>query len=157
MKTILLIILSTILLSCSRYTVLTSDYYNVINRDQNTSKLKAKFEKSLKLELVVSDTIVSTIGKRETCFINNINRPIESIPDGSYVKLKETTENTFIVEFVDYKISLPMILSKDGDFIINCDKNGTISGSRYKILDNNPVLLFKMKKKKTTQVISLKK
>lgn len=157
MKTISLILLSTILFSCSRYTLLTSDYYNVINRDQNTTKLKAKFEKSLQLELIVSDTIVSTMSRKETCDINYINRPIESIPEGSYVKLKESTENTFIVEFVDYKISLPMILSKDGDFIINCDKNGIIPGSRYKVQDNNPVLLFKMKKKKTTQEISLKK
>ena len=99
----------------------------------------------------------------DVCFVSLCELRFDSVgvlhsdEDGSYVKLKETTENTFIVEFVDYKISLPMILSKDGDFIINCDKNGTISGSRYKILDNNPVLLFKMKKKKTTQVISLKK
>jgi len=157
MKTLTLILLSTILLSCSRYTLLTSDYYNVINRDQNTSKLKAKFEKSVHLELVIPDTIVSTVNTKSTCQINYINRPVEPIPSGAFVKIKECTDNTFIVEFIDYKVSIPMVLSKDGDFIIDCDKNGIIDGSRYKVQDNNPILLFKMKKKKSTQVISLKK
>lgn len=157
MKTIILLALTTILFSCNRYALLTSDYYKIINRDQNTNKVKAKFEKSIELELVVTDTVVSTIVKRETCEINYINRPIESIKEGAKVKITETTDNSFIVEFIDYKLTLPMILSKDGEFIIACNKNGAIPNSQYKIKDSNPKLVFKMKKRKSTQNISLKK
>jgi hypothetical protein len=157
MKTIILLALTTILFSCNRYALLTSDYYKIINRDQNTNKVKAKFEKSIELELVVTDTVVSTIVKRETCEINYINRPIESIKEGAKVKITETTDNSFIVEFIDYKLTLPMILSKDGEFIIACNKNGVIPNSQYKIKDSNPKLVFKMKKRKSTQNISLKK
>lgn len=157
MRTILLLALIATLFSCNRYALLTSDYYKIINRDQNTSKVKAKFEKSIELELVVTDTVVSTIVKRETCEINYINRPIESIKEGAKVKITEPTNNSFILEFVDYKLTLPMILNKDGEFVIDCNKNGIIPNSQYKVTDSNPKLVFKMKKRKSTQNISLKK
>jgi len=157
MKTIILLALTTILFSCNRYTLLTSDYYKVINRDENTSKLKAKFEKSIQLELVVPDTIVSTVNEKGTCKIDYIKRDVDAIPEGTEVKITEPTANSFVVELVDYKISLPMILSKDGEFVINCNKNGVVPNTQYKVLDSNPKLVFKMKKRKSTQNISLKK
>ena len=157
MKTIILLALTSTLFSCNRYALLTSDYYKIINRDQNTSKLKAKFEKSIELELIITDTIVSTMDKRDNCEMNYINRPIEPIKEGAKVKITEPTSNSFIIELVDYKLILPMILNKDGEFVINCNKNGLIPNTQYKILDSNPKLVFKMKKIKSTQNISLKK
>jgi hypothetical protein len=157
MKTIILLALTTILFSCNRYALLTSDKYLIVNRDQNTSKVKAKFEKSIQLELVVQDTIISSVNEKGTCKIDYIKRDVDAIPEGAEVKITEPTPNSFIVEFVDYKLLLPMILSKDGEFIINCNKSGVIPNSQYKVLDPNPKLVFKMKKRKSTQNISLKK
>jgi hypothetical protein len=157
MKTIILLALTTILFSCNRYALLTSDKYLVINRDSNTTKIKAKFEKSIQLELVVPDTIVSSVNDKGTCKIDYIKRDVDPISEGAEVKITEPTNNSFNLEFVDYKISLPMILNKDGEFVINCNKNGIIPNSQYKITDSNPKLVFRMKKRKSTQNISLKK
>ena len=157
MRTILLLALTSILFSCNRYALLTSDKYLVINRDDNSSKLSAKFEKSIRLELVVPDTIVSTVGENGTCKIDYIKRDVDAIEEGAKVKITEATNNSFIVEFIDYKLILPMILSKDGEFVIACNKNGIIPNSQYKVSDSNPKLLIKMKKKRSKQNISLKK
>lgn len=157
MRTILLLTLTSILFSCNRYALLTSDKYLVINRDSNTSKVKAKFEKSIQLELVVPDTIVSSVNDKGTCKIDYIKRDVDAIGEGAQVKITETTDNSFIVEFIDYKLTLPMLLSKDGEFVIACNKNGVIPNSQYRISDSNPKLVFKMKKRKSTQNISLKK
>ena len=157
MRTILLLALTSILFSCNRYALLTSDKYLVINRDSNTSKVKAKFEKSIQIELVVPDTIVSSVNDKGTCKIDYIKRDVDLIGEGAQVKIKEPTSNSFIIELVDYKLTLPMILNKDGEFVINCNKNGIIQNSQYRITDSNPKLVFKMKKRKSTQNISLKK
>lgn len=157
MRTILLLALTSILFSCNRYALLTSDKYLVINRDSNTSKVKAKFEKSIQIELVVPDTIVSSVNDKGTCKIDYIKRDVDLIGEGAQVKIKEPTSNSFIIELVDYKLTLPMILNKDGEFVINCNKNGIIPNSQYRITDSNPKLVFKMKKRKSTQNISLKK
>lgn len=157
MRTILLLALTSILFSCNRYALLTSDKYLVINRDSDTSKVKAKFEKSIQIELVVPDTIVSSVNDKGTCKIDYIKRDVDLIGEGAQVKIKEPTSNSFIIELVDYKLTLPMILNKDGEFVINCNKNGIIPNSQYRITDSNPKLVFKMKKRKSTQNISLKK
>lgn len=157
MKTIILLTLTTILFSCNRYALLTSDKYLVINRDNNTTKIKAKFEKSIQLELVVPDTIVSSVNDKGACKIDYIKRDVDPISEGAEVKITEPTSNSFIIELVDYKLTLPMILNKDGEFVINCNKNGIIPNSQYRITDSNPKLVFKMKKRKSTQNISLKK
>ena len=157
MKTI---ILFTVLLfsitSCSRYTLMTKDKYDIIYRDNNLTKLKAKFEKPIEIELVTPDTIVSSVNDKGKVTFDNIKRNVNTIPSEAKVKITESDKNSFKVELEEYKLSFIMIRVKD-EYIIKCEKNNVIEGTQYKISDNNPRLLIKVKNKKSTQNIDLKK
>jgi len=158
MKTILgLVILLVVFTSCSKYTLLTKEKYDIVYRDGNQTKIKAKFEKPIEIEMVTPDTIITKVSDKGVCTFEKITRNVDPIPAESKVKIIEETPNTFTAEFVDYKMTLPMKLNKDGEFVIVCDKNNVIEGTRYIVKDSNPKFLFKNKKSKSKQNISLKK
>jgi hypothetical protein len=158
MKTILkLLILVLSFTSCSRYTLLTKEKYDIVYRDGNQTKIKAKFEKPIEIRMVTPDTVITKVNDNGVCTFEKITRNVNPIPSESKVKITEETPNNFTAEFVDYKMTLPMILNKDGEFVIDCDRNNVIQGTRYIIKDNNPRLLFKNKNSKSTQNIQLKK
>lgn len=158
MKTILrLAILLASFTSCSKYTIMTKEKYDILYRDGNQTKIKAKFEKPIDLTLVTPDTIITKVSDKGLCTFEKITRNIDPIPAESKVKITEETTNRFTAEFVDYKMSIPMRLNKDGEFVIVCDKNNVIEGTRYIVKDSDPKFLFKNKKAKTKQNTSLKK
>lgn len=158
MKTILgLAILLVSFTSCSKYTLLTKEKYDIVYRDGNQTKIKAKFEKPIELEMVTPDTIITKVSEKGVCTFEKITRNVDPIPAESKVKITQETSETFTAEFIDYKMTLPMKLNKDGEFVIVCDKNNVIEGTRYIVKDGNPKFLFKNKKSKSTQNTSLKK
>jgi len=153
---LVLLCLILLLFSCSKYTVLTKEKYDIIYRDSNQSKIVAKFEKEIDLRLITPDTTITKINKKGVCTFETIKRSIDPIPAESKVRIVNETKNSFKVEFIDYKITLPMYLS-NGEFLVLCDRNNVIKGTRYIIKDDNPVLLFKNKSSKSKKNISLKK
>ena len=144
------------LISCSRYTLMTKDKYDIIYRDNNLTKVKAKFEKPIEIELVTPDTIVTSVDDKGRVTFDNITRKVSLVPSESKVKITEADKNSFKVELEDYKLSFTMIQVKD-EYIIKCEKNNVIEGTQYKISDTNPRLLIKVKNKKSTKNIDLKK
>lgn len=158
MKTIIaLAILSVSFASCSKYTLLTKEKYDIVYRDGNQTKIKAKFEKPIIIDLVTPDTVITKVNDKGVCTFEKITRRVDPIPAESKVKITEETPNSFKAEFIDYKMTLPMKMNKDGEFVIVCDKNNVIEGTRYIVKDSDPKILFKNRKSKSKQNISLKK
>jgi hypothetical protein len=135
---------------------MTKDKYDIIYRDNNLTKVKAKFEKPIEIELVTPDTIVTSVDDKGRVTFDNITRKVSLVPSESKVKITEADKNSFKVELEDYKLSFTMIQVKD-EYIIKCEKNNVIEGTQYKISDTNPRLLIKVKNKKSTKNIDLKK
>jgi hypothetical protein len=156
MKKIILFVLILTQISCSRYALMTKDKYDIIYRDNNLSKVKAKFENAIDIEMVTPDTIVSIVDDKGKVTFDNITRSVSSIPSESKVKIVEYDDRNFKIEFIEYKLTLLMVNIKD-DFYIKCNKDGVIEGTQFKIKDNNPKLLFKLKNKNSSQTINLKK
>lgn len=156
MKKIILFLLILTQISCSRYTLMTKDKYDIIYRDNNLSKVKAKFENAIDIEMVTPDTIVSIVDDKGKVTFDNITRSVNSIPSESKVKIVEYDDRNFKIEFIEYKLTFFMVNIKD-DFYIKCNKDGVIEGTQFKIKDNNPKLLFKLKNKNSSQTINLKK
>ena len=156
-KTLALIIILSSFASCGTYTILTKEKYDIVYRDGNQTKIKAKFEKPIVLEMVTPDTLISKVNDKGVCTFEKITRSVYPILAESKVKITEETPRSFIVEFVDYKMTLPMRLNKDGEFVIACDRNNVIEGTRYIVKDSDPTLLFKNKKASSKQKISLRK
>lgn len=156
MKKIILFVLILTQISCSRYTLMTKDKYDIIYRDNNLSKVKSKFENAIDIEMVTPDTIVSIVDDKGKVTFDNITRSVNSIPSESKVKIVEYDDRNFKIEFIEYKLTFFMVNIKD-DFYIKCNKDGVIEGTQFKIKDNNPKLLFKLKNKNSSQTINLKK
>jgi hypothetical protein len=156
-KVIVLVIILVSFTSCGTYTLLTKEKYDIVYRDGNQTKIKAKFEKPIVLEMVTPDTLISKVNDKGVCTFEKITRSVYPIPAESKVKITEETTNSFVAEFIEYKMRLPMRLNKNGEFVISCDRNNVIEGTRYIVKDSDPKLLFKNKKAKSTQNISLRK
>lgn len=158
MRTILgLAILLAAFTSCSKYTLLTKEKYDYVYKDGNQNKIKAKFEKAIVIEMVTPDTVITKVNDKGVCTFETITRKVDPIPAESKVKITEETPNSFKAEFIDYKMTLPMTVNKDGEFVIVCDKNNVIEGTKYIVKDSDPKILFKNRKSKSKQNISLKK
>jgi len=158
MKNLLLFTVSLFLLtSCSKYTSLTKENYEILNRDNNLSKVKARFSRQIDLEMVTSDTIISSVDSKGVAKFNHITRKINSIPPYQKVKITESTNNTFMIEFIDYKLSFTSTKGRNGDFVIKTNKYNVIDGTNYVISDNSLNVVFKLKDKRSTKKTSLKK
>lgn len=149
MKTILILLSLAIFTSCKILSPLNKEKYDIIYRDKTFTEVDAIFENSIERDM--PDTTISKVKKRlfrgNVCYFETDSRTAVPIPAKSKVKIVEANENKIIVELVDNKIKdrIPMILNKNGEFIISCDKDGTIEGTRYKVNNNNPIILFKNK------------
>lgn len=152
-----LILLSILLSSCSTYAPLTTDKYAILYHAENVSNIKLKFKGEIHLKLSPQDTVISHVTKNGTAKLNYVTRYIDVIPKNQKVKIVEATENYFVVEFEKYDLQFFMIQSKKNNFIVSRDNNGNVYGTNYKIDSNNPHLVFKMRKKASTQTISLLK
>lgn len=158
MKNLLLFTLSLVLLSsCSRYTSLTKENYEILNRDNNLSKIKARFSKQIDLEMITTDTIVSSVDSKGVAKFDHITRKIKSIPPYQKVKISEASNNSFRVEFVDYKLSFIVSKGRTSDFVIKTNKYNVIEGTNYVISDNTLNVVFKLKDRRSTKKTSLKK
>jgi hypothetical protein len=158
MKNTLTIAIAILLTSCGKYVTLNRENYEILNRGGggNILKIVAKFEKNIEIDYILPDTIVATVNEKGTSNFNTVTRYIDKIPAGAKVKIKDAEENRFTAEFIDYKMSLPMIRLND-EYVIMTSKENIIGGTRYVVKDNDPHLLVKIRKSKSKQYISLKK
>lgn len=157
MKNLLIVLLAlTTLTSCSKYTSLTKEKYQILNRDGNTDKITARFIREINLELTTNDTIYSEINSKGTAEFNYEKREIKPIPACAKVKIIDPKETSFTVEFIDYNLKMELMLNKNDEWVIK-KKNGVILGTPYKTTVSHPEMVFKYKKKKNSKKISLKK
>lgn len=158
MKNLLLFTLSLVLLSsCSRYTSLTKENYEILNRDNNLGRVKARFSTQIDLEMFTPDTVVSYVDSKGVVSFDHVTRKIKSIPPYQKVKISEVSNNSFRVDFVDYKLSFIVLKGKIVDFVIKTNKYNVIEGTNYIISDNTLNVVFKLKDKISTKKTSLKK
>lgn len=157
MKNTLTIAIAILLTSCGKYVTLNRENYEILNRGgSNILKTVAKFEKSIEVDYLMQDTIIATVNDKGKCNFNTVTRYIDKIPAGAKLKIKDAEDNRFTVEFIEYKMSLPMIRQND-EFVILTSKENIIAGTRYVIKNNDPHILVKIRKSKSKQYISLKK
>lgn len=142
--------------SCSSYTPLTTDKYDVLYNAENITQIKVKFKNEIRLKMNPQDTIVSSVNRKGTARFNYVSRFIDEIPKNQKVKIIEANDGYFIVQFEKYDLQFIMVRSNRGNFIVSRDTKGQVNGTNYLIESNNPVLLFKLKKTSSVENISLK-
>ncbi len=170
MRTILIILLLATFTSCATWSSLTPEKYTIASRDGNQNKITAKFETDLVIEMITPDTVISKmvkrniffrllkIGKDDVCEFQTITRSNLIVTKNTKFKVLNATEDRFVIEFNSKgkKITIPMIMNKDGA-IIESDKNITIItglkfGDKY-IIKESPNFLIKNTFKNTRQNI----
>lgn len=149
--------MSVIFTSCGKYVSLTRESYEILNNNGNILKVSAKFERPIELEYLVQDTVIASVDSRGVCNFNTVKRVIEPIPAGAKIKIKEAKEDLFMVEFVNYKLTLPMIRTTSDDYIILTSKENIVAHTRYVVKDNDPKIMIKVKNSNSKQNVSLKK
>ncbi len=158
MKTIVkLLIVSVLLSSCGKYVSLTKESYDLLNNNSNILKVKAKFERQIELEYLVQDTVIASVDSRGVCNFKTVKRVIDPIPAGAKIKIKDTKDDVFMVEFVNYKLTLPMVRTTSDNYIILTTKDNVVGNTRYVVKDNDPNIMIKIKNSNARQNISLKK